>query len=56
MPCSPAFSIARSKQRNQAFGAFQREALRADELLLDELLEDHRVGQPREDPQLLVRG
>ena len=44
------------QQRDQALGPFQRKALRADELLLDELLEDHGVGQPREDAQLLVAG
>ncbi len=33
------------QQRNQALGAFEREALGADELFVDELLEDHGVGQ-----------
>ena len=46
--------MARSKQRDQAFGPFQRKALGADELAADELLEDHRVGQAREDADLLV--
>ena len=40
------------QQRDQALGAFERKALRAEELLADELLEDHGVGQPRENAQL----
>ena len=40
------------QQRNQAFGPFERKGLGADEFLADELLEDHRVGEPRENPQL----
>ena len=42
------------QQRDEAFGPFQRKALGADELAADELLEDHRVGQPGEDADLLV--
>ena len=54
IPCRAALTIARSKQRDQAFGAFQRKRLRADVFFADELLEDHGVGKPREDPQLLL--
>ena len=52
MPSSAAASSARSKQRDQRLGAFQRERLRAEILLADELFEDDGVGQPREDAKL----
>jgi hypothetical protein len=42
------------EQRDQALRALEREALRAEELLPDELLEDHGVGQPAQDPELLL--
>ena len=41
-------------ERDEAFGAFQREALRADVLLVEEGLEGLGVGQPGEDAQLLL--
>ena len=44
------------QQRDEALGPFQRKALGADELAADELLEDHGVGQPREDADLFVAG
>jgi len=34
------------QERNEALGAFQGETLGADELFLDELLEDDGVGEP----------
>ena len=34
------------EQRDQALSALQREPFRANVLLLNELLEHHRVGQP----------
>ena len=40
------------EQRDQALRTLQREALRPDELLLDELLEDDGVGQLGQDAQL----
>jgi hypothetical protein len=42
------------EQRDQALAALERERLRADVLLLDELLEHDRVGQLGEDAQLGV--
>jgi hypothetical protein len=41
------------EQGNQALGAFEREALRADELLLNEFLEDRGAGQLLENTNLL---
>src|SRR5438132_4808440 len=41
------------QKRNQTLRAFERKAFRADELLSDELFEDDRVGEPREDSDLL---
>src|SRR5690606_8363794 len=40
------------KQRNQRFAAFDRKALGADELLLDELFKDDGVGETRQDADL----
>ncbi len=40
------------QQRDQALRSFQREGLRADIFLADKLLEDHRVGQARENADL----
>ncbi|OPZ13663.1 MAG: hypothetical protein BWZ10_02004 [candidate division BRC1 bacterium ADurb.BinA364] len=40
------------EQRNQAFGAFERETFGAGEVALDELFEDRRVGQAGQDAQL----
>ena len=40
------------QQRDEGFAAFERKRLGADELALDELFEDHRVGQTCEDPDL----
>ena len=42
-----------TEQRDKAFRAFKRETLRADELLSDEFLENHGVGQACQNPQLL---
>ncbi len=42
------------EQRDQALRALEREALRAEELLLDELLEERRLGQLRQDAQLFL--
>jgi hypothetical protein len=44
------------EQRDQALAAFEREALGADELLVEELLEDLRVGELGQDPELLLAG
>ena len=38
-------SIEQIEQRDQALGALEREALRADVVRVDELLEDLRVGE-----------
>ena len=43
-------------QRDQALPAFQREALGADVLAVEEGLQRLRVGQPLEDAQLLLAG
>ena len=40
------------EQRNEAFAAFQRKTLGADVFLLQELFENHGVGQPRQNAQL----
>ena len=42
------------EQRDQALGPLERKTLRADELLLDELFENHRVRQAGEDADLLI--
>ena len=42
------------EQRNQAFGTLQREALRAEELLLHELFEQHRIRQALQRAHLFV--
>src|SRR4051812_4756444 len=44
------------EQWNQTLGAFERKALRADEFFSDELLENHRIGQPRQDANLFRVG
>ena len=42
------------QQRDQALGSLQGEALRAHVLLVEEVLEDHGIGEPGEDPQLFL--
>ena len=42
------------EQRNQTFGPFEREALRAQKALLQKLFEDYRIGKLREDAQLFL--
>ena len=44
-PCWPARLDQQVEQRDQALGAFEREALGADVVLVDELLEDLGVGE-----------
>src|SRR5207248_9864500 len=44
----------KAKQRNQTFGALERKAFRADELLMDEFLEDDGIGQAGENAKLLA--
>ena len=46
-------SIEQVEQRDQALGALEREALGADVVLVDELLEDLGVGELGEDAELL---
>ena len=41
------------EERDEGLRPFQGKGLGADEFFLDELLEDHRIGQPFEDPDLL---
>ncbi len=42
------------QQRDEAFSPFKGEALRPKILPLDELLEDHCIGQPRQDADLFI--
>ena len=40
------------EQRNQCFAAFEGKALRSDEFLLYEVLEDRGIGELGQDPEL----
>ena len=43
------------EQRNQAFAAFERKRFRTDELLANEFLENHCIGQADKDAPLFIR-